>query len=132
MKKLLIVFIILPFISIAQIRDCTIKSFATYHYDWCRGDINVYETNTNTTKFKIYKDYFNAYAIASSFAQSYLDEKDKHADIVHRLLISNNVLRDNIYSKKEEIEDIKVEMFKLKKEIKELKQTNKELRYNYV
>jgi|21_taG_2_1085346.scaffolds.fasta_scaffold03046_5 hypothetical protein len=58
MKKLLIVFIILPFISIAQIRDCTIKSFATYHYDWCRGDINVYETNTNTTKFKIYKDYF--------------------------------------------------------------------------
>ena len=81
---------------------------------------------------KIYKDYFNAYALASSFARSYLDDKDKHADIVHRLLVSNNVLRENINSKKEEIEDIKTEMFKLKREIKELKQTNKELKYNYV
>jgi hypothetical protein len=60
MKKLLIVFIILPFISIGQIKNCTIESFANYHYDWDydKDKIQVYESDTYITKYEIYKTYF--------------------------------------------------------------------------
>jgi len=81
---------------------------------------------------KIYKEYFSAYTFASSFAKTYLKDKDKHVGLVHRLLVSNNVLRENINAKKIEMDKVKFENIKLKKQIEELIQTNKELRYNYV
>lgn len=92
----------------------------------------IYHVKEYDTLSEIYKDYKTAYDIASSFARSYLDKTDKHADIVHRLLVSNNVLRDNINNKKLEIDSLRIELLKVKRELKSIKQDYKELKYNYV
>ena len=58
MKKLLIVFIILPFVSIAQMDKCIIESFITYAYDLDYINNKVIDIKMNDisrTKFEIFK-----------------------------------------------------------------------------
>jgi hypothetical protein len=61
MKKLLIVFIILPFISIAQIDNCIITSHANHLYEWDYNDeeIRKYDDHKESITIEVYENYYN-------------------------------------------------------------------------
>ena len=60
MKKLLIVFIILPFISIAQIDNCIITSHANHLYEWDYNDeeIRKYDDHKENITIEVYKNFY--------------------------------------------------------------------------
>lgn len=92
----------------------------------------LYHLKEYETLSSIYPDYVNAYRTAEFLAQSYIDEKDKTADIVQRLLLSNNALRGKLKDRIELLTDARKQIEHLNIKIEDLKQEVKNLKYNYV